>query len=136
MFITTKKDAEIIDGKKVEDINMLKSSRRLVLPKRILKVIARERGVKNYENLSKSELIKEISKLKPAKEPNNIVFEKYAKKDALKRKEIRKSFRVKKESKYITGKEKRRVDKIRTKKESKKLLEIKKIVNSLLLNKK
>ena len=136
MFTTTKKDAEIIDGKKVEDINMLKSSRRLVLPKRILKVIARERGVKNYENLSKSELIKEISKLKPAKEPNNIVFEKYAKKDALKRKEIRKSFRVKKGSKYITGKEKRRVDKIRTKKESKKLLEIKKIVNSLLLNKK
>ena len=69
MFNTTKKNAEIIDGKKVEDIKMLKSSRRLVLPKRILKVIARGRGAKNYENLSKSELIKEINKLKPAKEP-------------------------------------------------------------------
>ena len=69
MLNTTKKNAEIIDGKKVEDIKMLKSSRRLVLPKRILKVIARGRGAKNYENLSKSELIKEINKLKPAKEP-------------------------------------------------------------------
>ena len=69
MLNTTKKNAEIIDSKKVEDIKMLKSSRRLVLPKRILKVIARGRGAKNYENLSKSELIKEINKLKPAKEP-------------------------------------------------------------------
>ena len=80
MFNTTKKDAEIIDGKKVKDIKMPKSSRRLVLPKRILKVIAKERGVKNYENLSRSELIKEINKLKPEKEPKNIVFEKYPKK--------------------------------------------------------
>ena len=47
---------------------MLKSSRRLVLPKRILKANARERGVKNYENLSKSDLVKEINKLKAAKE--------------------------------------------------------------------
>ena len=106
------------------------------MPKRILKVTARERGVKNYQNLSKSELIKEINKLKPAKETKNIVFEKYPKKDELKRKNIRKSFRVKKESKDIIGKEKRRVEKIRPKKESKKILEIKKIVNSLLLNKK
>ena len=110
MLNTTKKDAEVIEGKKVEDIKMPKSSRRLVLPKRILKVNARERGVKNYENLSKSELIKEINKLKPAKEPKNIVFEKYPKKDELKRKDIRKSFRVKKESKDIIGKEKRRVE--------------------------
>ena len=51
-----KKDDEIIDDKKVEDIRMSKSSRRLVLSKRILKVIARERGFKNYENLPKSEL--------------------------------------------------------------------------------
>ena len=84
MLNTTKKDAEIIDGKKVEDIKMPKSSRRLLLPKRILKVIARERGVKNYENLLKSKLIKEINKLKPAKGPKNIVFEKYPKKDELK----------------------------------------------------
>ena len=84
MLNTTKKDAEIIDGKKVEDIKMPKSSRRLLLPKRILKVIARERGVKNHENLLKSKLIKEINKLKPAKEPKSIVFEKYPKKDELK----------------------------------------------------
>ena len=63
-----KKDEKIIDDKKVEDIRMSKSSRRLGLPKRILKVTARERGVKNYENIPKSELIKEINKLKPAKE--------------------------------------------------------------------
>ena len=55
MSITTKKDAEIIEDKKVEDIKMPKSSRRLVLPKKILKVIAREGGVKNYENLTKRE---------------------------------------------------------------------------------
>ena len=52
MVNIAKKDDEIIDDKKVEDIKMPKSSRRLVLPRRILKVIARERGVKNYENLS------------------------------------------------------------------------------------
>ena len=58
------------------------------------------------------------------------------KKDELKRKDIRKSFRLKKENKDIIGKEKRHVEEIRPKKESKKILEIKKDVNSLLLSKK
>ena len=58
------------------------------------------------------------------------------KKDELKRKYIRKSFRLKKESKDIIEKEKRRVEKVRPKKESKAIFEIKKIVNSLSLNKK
>ena len=120
-----KKDDEIIDDKKVEDIRMSKSSRRLVLPKRILKVIARERGVKNYENLPKSELIKEINKLKPAKGPKKITFEKYNSDDPeLKRKDLRKCFRVEKENKDIVWKEKRRVEKIRPKKEGKKILGI------------
>ena len=48
-------------------MNMSKSSIGLDLSKKELKVIARERGVKNYENLSKSRLIKEINKLKPSK---------------------------------------------------------------------
>ena len=50
---------------------MLKSSgdeiKKLRLSKKELKVIARERGVKNYKNISKSRLIKEINKLKPSK---------------------------------------------------------------------
>ena len=77
-----KNDVEIIDDKKVEDIRMSKSSRRLVLPKRILKVIARERCFKNYENLTKSELIKEANELKLSKKDDfeRIVFEKYPKK--------------------------------------------------------
>ena len=54
------------------------------------------------------------------------------KKDELKRKILEKVCRVNKESKDIIGKEKRCVDKISPKKESKKILEIKKIVNSLL----
>ena len=57
----------------VENINMLKSSRdetySLDLSKKELKIIARERGVKNYENLSKNRLIKEINKLKSSKGP-------------------------------------------------------------------
>ena len=128
MLSIVKYDVEIIDDKKVEDIRMSKSSRKLVLPKRILKVIAREIGVKNYENLTKSELIKEANKLKPSKKNDfeKIVFEKYPKKDELRRKDIRKSFRVKKERKDIIGKDKKRVEKIRPKKESKKILEIKK----------
>ena len=137
MLSIVKNGAEIIYDKKFDDIRMLKSSRRLVLPKRILKVIARERGVKNYENLTKSELIKEANKLKPLKKNDfeSIVFEKYLKKDELNRKDITKSFSLKKENKDIIGK-KRRVEKIRPKTESKKILEIKKIVNSLSLNKK
>ena len=56
----------------VEYINMLKSDE-------IKRLIARERGVKNYENISKSRLIKDINKLKPSKglkkeeEPRKIV---------------------------------------------------------------
>ena len=92
MLSIVKNDVEIIDDKKVEDIRMSKSSRRLVLPKRILKVIARERGVKNYENLTKSELIKEANKLKPLKKNDfeSIIFEKYLKKDELKEKILEK----------------------------------------------
>ena len=55
---------------------MLKSSRnesgeikKLNLSKKELKIIARERGVKDYGNLSKSSLMKEINKLKPSKGP-------------------------------------------------------------------
>ena len=66
-----------------EDINMLKSSRnesdeikKLNLSKKELKVIARERGVKNYENLSKIKLIREINKLKPSKGPKKIISSK------------------------------------------------------------
>ena len=33
-----------------------------------LKAIARKRGVKNYENLSRIKLVEEIDKLKPSKE--------------------------------------------------------------------
>ena len=137
MLSIAKNDVEIIDIKKVEDIRISKSSRRLVLPKRILKVIARERGVKNYENLAKRELIKEANILKPSKKDDfeRLVFEEYPKKDELKRKDIRKSFRVKKEKKDIIGKEKRHVEKIRPKKEIKKSFEIKKFINSLSLNK-
>ena len=58
------------------------------------------------------------------------------KKDELKRKYIRKSFRLKKESKDIIGKEKRRVEKVRPKKESKAIFEIKKIVNSFIIKQK
>ena len=45
------------------------TSRKFNFPKKVLKRIAVERGVKNFENLSKSELIKEINKLEPAKGP-------------------------------------------------------------------
>ena len=53
-----------------EDINMLKLSidklKKLNPLKKELRVIARERGVKYYENLSKKGLIEEINKLKPS----------------------------------------------------------------------
>ena len=39
---------------------MPESSKSLILSKKELRVIAGERGVKNYENLSRSRLIKEI----------------------------------------------------------------------------
>ena len=137
MLSIVKNGAEIIYDKKVDDIRMLKSSRRLVLPKRILKVIARERGVKNYENLTKSELIKEANKLKPLKKNDfeSIIFEKYLKKDELNRKDITKSFSLKKENKDIIGK-KDVLKRLDLKQKFKKYLKLKKIVNSLSLNKK
>ena len=60
---------EIIEDQKIEDINMLKSDeiKKLNLSKEELRLIARERGVKKYESISKSRLIKEINKLKPSK---------------------------------------------------------------------
>ena len=82
------------EDQKVEDINMLKSlgneSDKINLTKRELRVIARKRVVKNYENHSKRELIKEIKQTKPFQ---NLSFEKilsegYAKKYELGRKYI------------------------------------------------
>ena len=68
-------EVEIIKDQKVEDIKMPKSSKNesdkikeLGLTMQELKVIARKRGVKNYENLSRIELVKEIDKLEPEKE--------------------------------------------------------------------
>ena len=43
------------------------TSRKLILPKRILKQIAKYRGIKNYENFSKERLTEEINKLDPLK---------------------------------------------------------------------
>ena len=66
---------EVIEHQKVEDINMVKSSKNefnkikeLGLTMKELKVIARLRGVKNYENLSRIRLVEEIDKLEPSKE--------------------------------------------------------------------
>ena len=68
-------EVEIIEDQKVEDINMLKSSRNkpnkikeLGLTMKELKAIARKIGVKNYENLSRIRLVEEIDKLEPSKE--------------------------------------------------------------------
>ena len=73
------KNVEIIEDQKVEDINMLKSSiisfdaiRRLDLKENELRVIAMLRIVKNYENLSKSSLIKEINKIKLSEEQKRL----------------------------------------------------------------
>ena len=134
-------EVEIVEDQNVQDINMLKLSRddveKLNLKKNELQKMARVRGVKNYENLSKRRLVKEINKLEPFKKRFwQEVFEKYPKEDELKRKDFRKSFRLKKKKEIIIGKEKRRVEKIRSKKDNKKIFEIKKIVKSLLLNKK
>ena len=66
---------KVIEHQKVEDINMLKSSKNesdkikeLGLTMEELKSIARKIGSKNYENLSRIELVKEIDKLVPPKE--------------------------------------------------------------------
>ena len=67
---------EIIDYQKAEDINMPKSGYEIKLSKEELRLIAREGGVKKYENISKSRLVKEINKLKPSKglkKPKKIV---------------------------------------------------------------
>ena len=114
---------------------------RLNLTKKELKVITRERGVKDYENHSKSRLIKEINKLKPSEGPKKTGFEKilsegYAKKDELKRKEKKKrsvefKHNIKKIVNSLLLSEKEKIKKIKklisiTKKESKKIPEIKK----------
>ena len=64
-----------IKHQKVEDIKMPKSSnnesdkiKELELTMEELKSIARKIGIKNYENLSRIELVKEIDKLEPPKE--------------------------------------------------------------------
>ena len=66
---------EVIEHQKVEDINMVKSSKNesnkikeLGLTMKELKIIARLRGVKNYENLSRIMLVEEIDRLEPSKE--------------------------------------------------------------------
>ena len=67
---------EIVKHQKVEDIKMPKSSqnesdkikiKELGLTMEELKSIARKIGIKSYESLS--ELVKEIDKLEPSKEP-------------------------------------------------------------------
>ena len=73
-YFKQKKD-EIIKHQKAEDIKMPKSSKNesdkikeLGLTMEELKSIARKIGIKNYENLSRIELVKEIDKLEPSKE--------------------------------------------------------------------
>ena len=69
------KDDEITKHQKVEDIKMPKSSKNesdkikeLGLTMEELKSIASKIGIKNYVNLSRIELVKEIDKLEPSKE--------------------------------------------------------------------
>ena len=68
------KDDEIIKHQKVEYIKIPKSSKNesdkikeLELTMEELKSITKKIGIKNYENLSKIELVKEINKLEPPK---------------------------------------------------------------------
>ena len=85
-----------------------------------------------FENHPKSRLIKEIKKLPPFK---RTIFEKYPEKDdnfELITKDMRKSLRKKEEVKDIIKKTKRNVKP----KQNTKILEIKKIVDSLSLSKK
>ena len=78
---------------------------------------------------------KKKSKKEPVKISKKIKFEKYKGDDVeLKGKDIRKSFRLKKEKKDILGK-KRGIEKFRSKKGNKKIAEIKDILKSPLLNK-
>ena len=69
---------EVIEHQKVENINMVKSSKiesnkikELVLTMKELKVIARLRGVKSYENISRIRLEEEIDRLEPSKKLKN-----------------------------------------------------------------
>ena len=114
---------------KDEDIIMEVTSRKLILPKRILKEIAEYEGTKNYENLSKKRL-EEINKLDPIEKQKETKFKKY-KGDNLeiKGKDIRKSLKKKFEKKKsdILGK-KRGIEKIRSKRDNKKISQIKDIV--------
>ena len=71
------KEDEIIKHQKVECIKIPKSSKiesdkikELELTMEELKSIARKIGIKNYENLSRRELVKEIDKLRIKKEKN------------------------------------------------------------------
>ena len=73
-YYSKQKADEIIKHQKVEDIKMPKSSKNesdkikeLGLKMEELKSIARKLGIKNYENLSRIELVKEIDKLEPSK---------------------------------------------------------------------
>ena len=66
---------EVIEHQKVEDINMLKSSKNESnkikesgLTMKELIAIARKIDVKNYKNLSRIRLVEEIDKLEPSKE--------------------------------------------------------------------
>ena len=75
MSDTTKKDVEIIKYQKIKDINMSKSSvsefdkiKKLNLTVEELRAIPRRRGVKNYENLPRIGLVKEINRLYLSKE--------------------------------------------------------------------
>ena len=68
-------ECKVIEHQKVEDINMLKSSKNesdkikeLGLTMKELKEIARKTGVKNYENLSRIRLVEEIHTLESSKE--------------------------------------------------------------------
>ena len=66
---------KVIEHQKIEDINMLNSSKNesnkikeLGLAMEELRAIARKVGVKNYENLSRIRLVEEIEKLEPSEE--------------------------------------------------------------------
>ena len=63
-------------------LSIIKSDaiRKLNLREDELRVIAMLRGVKNYENLSKSSLIQEINKIKISEEPKKTTFKKHLKK--------------------------------------------------------
>ena len=111
----------------VEEIDKLEASKELKKKK-----IASSLLLKGKQN---TELKPKKSKREPVKISKKIKFEKYKGDDLeLKGKDIRKSFRLKKENKDILGK-KRVIIKIRPKKDNKKIAEIKDIVKSLLLNK-